>query len=135
MLLVDVSISEAKKLFDLNVWSHIAVTQALLPLLFESSKAMIVNQTSVGAITTLPFQAVYNASRAALAMLSDTLRLELQPFGIKVVDLKTGIVRTNILENLLELKQPALPKGSIYEPAKEVVEKPCSKRSLRVRVC
>ena len=123
MPVVDVSVPEAKRLFDLNVWSHIAVTQAFLPLLLKSSQGMIVNQTSVGAVTTIPFQAVYNASKAALAMLSDSLRLELQPFGITVVDLRTGVVKTNLIKNLKESKQPSLPQGSIYEPAKEAVEK------------
>ena len=91
MPVADVSIAKAKKLFDLNVWSQIAMTQAFLPLLLESKLGMIVNQTSILAVTTMPFQAVYNASKAALAMLSDTLRLELQPFGIKVIDLKTEL--------------------------------------------
>jgi 1-acylglycerone phosphate reductase len=122
MPVVDVSISDAKKIFDLNIWSHIAVTQAFLPLLLKS-KGMIVNQTSIGAVTTIPFQAVYSASKAAMAMLSDSLRLELQPFGITVVDLRTGVVRTNLIRNLKESQQPSLPKGSIYTPAKEVVEK------------
>ncbi|KAL8647290.1 MAG: hypothetical protein Q9210_005648 [Variospora velana] len=120
---VDASLSEAKALFDLNVWAHIAVTQAFMPLLLESSHAMIVNQTSVGAVTTLPFQAIYNSSKAALAMLSDSLRLELQPFGIVVVDLRTGVVKTNLIKNLNQAKHPSLPKGSIYQPAKETVEK------------
>lgn len=123
MPVVDVSISEAKTLFDLNVWAHIAMTQAFLPLLLKSSKGILVNQTSVGAVTTLPFQAVYNASKAALAMFSDSLRLELQPFGITVVDLRTGVIKTNLIKNMQESKQPSLPKNSIYEPAKEAVEK------------
>lgn len=123
MPMADVSIPEAKKLFDLNVWSHIAMTQAFLPLLLKSSKGMIVNQTSIGAVTTLPFQAIYNASKAALAMLSDSMRLELEPFGITVVDLRTGVVKTNLIKNLKETQQPSLPKGSIYEPARDAVEK------------
>ncbi|MCJ1371078.1 hypothetical protein MMC20_002293 [Loxospora ochrophaea] len=123
MPVVDVPIPEAKRLFDLNVWSHIAMTQAFLPLLLKSPKGMIVNQTSVGAVTTIPFQAVYNSSKAAMAMFSDSLRLELQPFGIKVVDLRTGVIRTNLIKNMKELNQPSLPKGSIYEPAREAVEK------------
>ena len=123
MPVVDVPIPEAKKLFDLNVWSHIAMIQAFLPLLLKSSNGMIVNQTSVGAVTTLPFQAIYNSSKAAMAMLSDSLRLELQPFGITVVDLRTGVVKTNLIKNLNESQQPSLPKGSIYEPAREAVEK------------
>ncbi|KAL8639008.1 MAG: hypothetical protein Q9226_008933 [Calogaya cf. arnoldii] len=123
MPVVDIPIAEAKKLFDINVWSHISVTQAFLPLLLRSSHGMIVNQTSVGAVITVPFQATYNASKAALAMLSDSLRLELAPFGIVVVDLRTGLVKTNIIKNMNQSKQPSLPQGSIYEPAREIVEK------------
>ncbi|KAI1105909.1 NAD(P)-binding protein [Jackrogersella minutella] len=123
MPVVDTNIAEAKKLYDLNVWAHIAVIQAFLPLLLKSKNAIIVNQTSVGASATIPFQAIYNSSKAALAMLSDSLRLELQPFGIKVIDLRTGVVRTNLIKNLQEKSNPTLPKGSIYEPAKDVVEK------------
>ncbi|KAF7552354.1 hypothetical protein G7Z17_g4391 [Cylindrodendrum hubeiense] len=122
MPVADISIPEAKKLYDLNVWSHIAVTQKLLPLLLQSSGGMIVNQTSVGAVTTLPFQAVYNSSKAALAMLSDSLRLELEPFGIKVIDLRTGVVQTNLIKNQ-QVTGPSLPEDSLYKPAKEFVEK------------
>jgi len=117
----DISISEAKKLFDLNVWSYLAVTQAFLPLLLQS-KGMIVNQTSVSSVTPVPFQSTYNASKAAIAMYSNTLRLELSPFGVTVVDLKTGSVKSNFFQSE-ELKQGSLPKGSIYESARATVEK------------
>jgi 1-acylglycerone phosphate reductase len=116
----DVFIPEAKKLFDLNVWSYIAMTQAFLPLLLKS-KGMIVNQTSVGSVAVLPFQSVYTASKAAIAMFSNSMRLELDAFGITVVDLKTGVVRSNLIKNQKEVNQPTLPEGSIYEPAREIV--------------
>ncbi|KAI9734420.1 MAG: hypothetical protein M1818_006808 [Claussenomyces sp. TS43310] len=64
MFLSDLSIPKAKKLFDLNVWSYLAVTQAFLPLLLES-KGMIVNHTSVASVVTVPFQSAYNASIVA----------------------------------------------------------------------
>ena len=114
MPIVDADLNEAKKLFDLNVWSHIAVTQAFIPLLLKSHCGMIVNQTSVGAVTTIPFGAIYNSSKAALAMLSNTLRLELQPFNIKVVDLRTGLVKTKLISNMKESKQPSLPAGRFH---------------------
>ena len=126
MPIADLSIPEAKKLFDLNVWGHVAMTQAFLPLLLKSPKAIIVNHTSVGAGIAIPFQAAYNASKAAMSMLTDTLRLELQPFGISVVELRTGGVKTDIVKNV-QARQPELPPGSIYTPAKERVEK-----SLRI---
>lgn len=125
----DVSIPDAKRIFDVNVWSHIAVTQAFLPLLLRSPHGgLIVNQTSISACITIPFQSVYNASKAAFAMFSDTLRLELQPFGIKVVDLRTGVVNSNLIDNVQQTqkeggKEDLLPEGSVYTPVKETVEK------------
>ena len=120
----DMSIPEAKKLFDLNVWSYLAMTQAFLPLLLKSSKGgMIVNQTSIASVTSVPFQGAYTASKSAMAMFSDAQRLELAVFGIAVVDLKTGVVKSNLIRNLTEAKPVSLPEGSIYSPAREVVEK------------
>ncbi|KAK9328183.1 hypothetical protein V1520DRAFT_346790 [Lipomyces starkeyi] len=117
----DLSIEESKKFFDLNVWSYLAVTQAFLPLLLKS-KGMIVNQTSVVSSTAVPFQSAYNASKAAMAMFSDSQRLELEPFRITVVDLRTGAVSSNLIKNQNEATPISLPKGSIYEPANEAVE-------------
>lgn len=57
-----------------------------------------------------------------MAMFSDSQRLELQPFGITVVDLRTGAVATNLIANQKVLTTIHLPRGSIYEPAKETVE-------------
>lgn len=118
----DLSIPKAKELFDLNVWSYIAMTQAFLPLLLKS-KGMIVNQTSTASVITIPFQSTYNASKAAMVMFSDTMRLELAPFGIQVVDLKTSGVQSNGFKNHQEAMHPALPKDSIYESARDTVEK------------
>lgn len=118
----DMSITEAKKAFDLNVWACLAVTQAFLPLLLES-KGMIVNHTSVGSLIAIPFQSAYNASKAAMAIFSDCQRLELAPFGVTVVEIKTGGAHSNFLENKhSEAKQAVLPVGTIYEPAREIVE-------------
>lgn len=124
MPIADINITDAKKLFDLNVWSYIEVTQACLPLLLKSSfGGLVVNQTSIASVVVLPFQGVYAASKAAMAMFSDTLRLELGVFGVTVVDLKTGMVRSNLIKNQKEAKLPTVPQNSIYYPAKEAVEK------------
>jgi 1-acylglycerone phosphate reductase len=123
MPVADLDITEAKKLFDLNVWSLLAVTQAFLPHLLKS-RGMIVNHTSSASVCTIPFGSTYNASKAAMAAYSDTQRLELAPFGIKVVDLKTGGVKSNFYDsmNTKEGYSSTLPKGSIYEPAGEIIE-------------
>jgi NAD(P)-dependent dehydrogenase (short-subunit alcohol dehydrogenase family) len=128
MPISDLSIPEAKKIFDLNVWSCISTIQAFLPLLMKAKDgAMVVNHTSVGSVAGLPFQAAYNASKAALAMFTDILRLELQAFNIKVVDLKTVGVKSNILANLTHTE---LPANSIYGAARDDAEKMLSGEKL-----
>lgn len=117
----DLDIKDARQLFETNVWAQLAVTQAFLPLLLKS-KGIIVNHTSVTSVATVPFQSAYNASKAAMAMFSDCQRLELQPFGIRVIDLKSGAVSSNLINNQKVLTPVSLPKGSMYEPAKEAVE-------------
>ncbi|KAF4827986.1 Short-chain dehydrogenase cctT [Colletotrichum tropicale] len=144
MPIADVSLDAAKEMFDVNVWSQVAVTQAFLPFLLKSAAApsrdghptqtMIVNHTSVGSVTAIPFQGIYNSSKAAFASLSDTMRLELAPFGIRVVELKTAGVKTNLISNnKFNTIGERLPEGSIYEPAREIVERAMSQDELRVR--
>jgi 1-acylglycerone phosphate reductase len=118
----DISIPRAKEIFDVMVWGNIAMTQAFLPHLIKSSRAVVVNHTSVGVHLAIPFQSVYNASKAAMSMFSDAMRLELEAFDIAVVNLKTGGVKTQIVSNV-QAKEPKLPEGSLYAPAKEEMEK------------
>lgn len=66
---------------------------------------------------------IYNMSKAATAMMTDTLRLELAPFSIKVIDLKTGAVKSRFFDNQPGGTQASLPAGSIYLPARAAVEK------------
>lgn len=123
----DVALPDARKLFDLNLWSYVSTIQAFMPLLLRASakdgSAMIVNQTSVASVTGVPFAGVYSASKAALALLTESLRHEMAPFGVKVVDLKTGTVKSRIQDNMEARTEVALPPNSIYNIARESVEK------------
>ncbi|RYP03427.1 hypothetical protein DL764_005157 [Monosporascus ibericus] len=121
MSVADTSIPQAKEVFDINVWGTLATTQAFLPLLLKS-KGTVVNNTSIGSTLTVPFGGAYGASKAAFAMFSETLRMEVAAFGVNVIELKTGVVGpTNLNKN--ERSAPVLPAHSIYAPAKDVVEK------------
>lgn len=119
----DISLPEAKSLFDLNVWSVITVTQAFLPLLIASSTtssttpsnppSLILNNTSISSIEPTPHNSVYHASKAAAAMFSTHMRLELQPFNVHVIDLKTGCVHSHFHANH-QAGNASLPEGSLY---------------------
>ena len=105
MPITDTSTAAARDLFDTNFFGALSVIQAFLPLLMtaansSSNPPMIVNNTSIVGVIPIPFQGVYNASKAALASLTDTLRLELQGFNINLVDLKTGAVASEFFNNI-----------------------------------
>ncbi|KIX04175.1 uncharacterized protein Z518_07729 [Rhinocladiella mackenziei CBS 650.93] len=120
---VEASIPQIQDLFDLNVCSIIRTTQHFLPLLRNAKDgALIANNTSVSSVFYLPWQAPYNASKAAAAAITENMRLELQPFGIKVVELKTGGVKSRFFENSASRIQPVLSESSIYAPAREKIE-------------
>ncbi|KAF7553417.1 hypothetical protein G7Z17_g3668 [Cylindrodendrum hubeiense] len=126
MPLLDLDMDKTRDLFDLNVFSLITMTRAYFPLLRKSTrKPMLVNNTSVVSISAgaVPFQGAYNASKAAAAGLTEAYRGELAPFGIKVVNMMTGIVRSHFFDNAPSV---TLPPNSVYNVAKEVIEKAMS---------
>ncbi|KAH7007173.1 IBR finger domain protein [Ilyonectria destructans] len=123
MPLMDVDIGKARELFEINVFPLLSMTQSFLPLLMKSTRGpMVINNTSIASLTVggLPFQGSYNASKAAAASLTETMRAELAPFGIKVINLMTGAVESNFFDNT---PSATLPSNSLYNLAKEPIEK------------
>lgn len=82
--ILDMEYGKASKLFDVNVFAPITVAKAFLPLLI-AGKGTIVNVGSYVDTLPVPWQGIYNASKAALRAITDNLRLELRPFSINVV--------------------------------------------------
>ncbi|MGC2197169.1 MAG: SDR family oxidoreductase [Terriglobales bacterium] len=95
-----VTADELRELFEVNVFGQIAVTQAFLPLL-RKARGRIVNISSVGAHIAIPFGALLNASKSAFGSFSDTLRMELHPFGIRVSTVEPGAIKTPAVDKTL----------------------------------
>ncbi|KAK4189460.1 hypothetical protein QBC35DRAFT_530850 [Podospora australis] len=106
--LLDASLPRAQALFDVNLFAR--VIQAFSPLLIKS-KGKVVNISSEGAVVYTPWIGVYSSSKAALNTLTDTLRLELQPLGVKVMGVMVGTVATKFHQNEAEV---TLPRESRY---------------------
>ncbi|KAI6878416.1 hypothetical protein KC360_g8479 [Hortaea werneckii] len=123
MPLLDCSIEGMRKNFDVNVFGLLAVTQALFPLLREAG-GVVVNQSSIAALsaTYQPFIGSYQASKSALSSLSNNMRVEFAPFGVKVVTLETGDVRTGFW-TFASANGATLPPVSLYHPIKDAAEK------------
>jgi NAD(P)-dependent dehydrogenase (short-subunit alcohol dehydrogenase family) len=88
-------IDEFRRQFEVNLFAHVAVTQALLEAL-RRAPGRIVNTGSVGARTPLPFTSPYAGSKAALWALGEALRFELRPWGIHVATVEPGAIATEI---------------------------------------
>jgi 1-acylglycerone phosphate reductase len=118
MPLADTTPEQFRNQFEVNVFPHFELTNLLLPLLIRS-KGVILNHTSQSAYGIKPPSGAYAAAKAALACLTDVQRIELQPFGIRVVELVTGMAASNITR----FENPSkLPEGSIYTPVKARLE-------------
>jgi NAD(P)-dependent dehydrogenase (short-subunit alcohol dehydrogenase family) len=103
--------AELRRQLDVNVVGQHAVTQALVPLL-RRGRGRIVNLGSIGDRVVAPVTGPYHVSKFALRALSDTLRLELSPWGIEVVLVEPGAVATPIWETSIaaaERLRQALP--------------------------
>ncbi|KAG0650330.1 Short-chain dehydrogenase cctT [Hyphodiscus hymeniophilus] len=114
---LDVSVDDARACFETNFFGVISITQSFIPLLI-ASKGLILNIGSVAGIMPYAFGSVYNASKAALHAYSRTLRLELEPFDVRVMVVVTGGVQSNIARG-----DRKLPEGSLYLPIKADFER------------
>jgi NAD(P)-dependent dehydrogenase (short-subunit alcohol dehydrogenase family) len=90
-------IAHWRQQFEVNLFGHIAIIQALLPALLNSS-GTVVNISSVGGKVALPTYGAYAGSKFALEAVSDALRREVSATGIKVVVIEPGAVKTEIAE-------------------------------------
>ncbi|MGC1735678.1 MAG: SDR family oxidoreductase [Mycobacterium sp.] len=88
---------EWRRQFEVNLFGHIAMTQALLPALLNNS-GTVVNISSVGGKFALPTYGAYAGSKFALEAVSDALRREVSDAGIKVVVIEPGAVKTEMAE-------------------------------------
>lgn len=110
----DVSIDEARRQFEVNLFGLARLTQLVTPVMRERHSGRIINISSIGAVIYEPFGAWYHATKFAVEGFSDSLRVELRPFGIDVV-----IVRpAGIVTEWNKISREALTetsRGGLYE--------------------
>lgn len=90
----DVPLDEARRQFEVNVFGAARLIQLVMPTMRAQESGTIINITSMGGKLYTPFGAWYHATKFALESFSDCLRLEAKPFGINVVVVEPGAIRT-----------------------------------------
>lgn len=89
------SLEDAKKQFDVNFFGTVNMTTAVLPYMRKKLRGRIINTSSVASVIPIPFQAYYSSCKAALDNWAKALRLELQPYNIRVTNILPGDIKTN----------------------------------------
>ncbi len=92
--LEEVPLEEARRQFEVNVFGLARLTQLVLPAMRAAKSGAIVNISSIGGKIYEPFGSWYHASKFAVEGLSDCLRLELEPFGIRVIVIEPGAIKS-----------------------------------------
>ncbi len=95
----DVSVDEAKAVFETNVWGVHRMLHAVLPAMRAQGSGVIVNVSSLAGLVARPFGGAYSASKHALEAISESLHHEVRPFGIRVAVVEPGQFETELLAN------------------------------------
>jgi NAD(P)-dependent dehydrogenase (short-subunit alcohol dehydrogenase family) len=113
--LEDISIEEIKAQFETNFFGAIRVTQQVLPVMRkQNSGGTIVNVSSVGGRIGIPVLSAYQSTKFALEGLSESMSYELEPFGIRVVIIEPGFIRTNIINSSTSAEKALDPKSPYF---------------------
>ncbi|KAI0411428.1 hypothetical protein F5X98DRAFT_357197 [Xylaria grammica] len=111
MPILDEDLDVVRRLFEINFIGPIALTQAFAPLLIKA-QGMAVYIASISGHLNIPYMGTYAASKASIEIVAETLRLELGPFGVGVLEVITGAVKSRGQTYFGDLK---LPDQSLYK--------------------
>ncbi|MEB3358078.1 MAG: SDR family oxidoreductase [Synechococcales bacterium] len=118
---LDVAPAELRSQFHTNVFAPLELVQAVAPAMREAGRGLIINIGSVSGVVTTPFAGVYCASKAALHALSDALRMELAPFGIRVMTVQPGAIRSSFGDKAQAKAAQVLRTDSWYQTLADAV--------------
>lgn len=114
--LEEIPMEEIKNNFETNFFGPIEVMKAALPQMREQKSGLIINITSIAGYMGLPYRSVYSASKGALELITEALRMEVKQFGVEITNVAPGDFATNIASG--RYHAPVL-KGSAYEKVYE----------------
>ncbi len=116
----ETDINDIKKIFEVNLFGMIALTQKVLPVMRRQRSGIIINISSIAGYTGLPFRGIYSATKSAVMRVSEALSSEVNQFNIKVIDIAPGDFKTNIAAG--RLYTPVNENSPYYADYKRVLK-------------
>ena len=117
-----ISIDEAKRQFDVNIFGLAYLTKKIIPFMREQKSGKIINMSSMGGKVYTPFGAWYHATKYALEGWSDCLRIELKSFGIDEILIEPGVIKTEFQDVMMD-STVERSIGTPYEKKLKALEK------------
>ena len=102
-----------------NSIAPVVLTQKVAPIMKAEGNGLVINIGSISGVVTTPFAGAYCASKAALNLFSDTFRMELKPFGIYVMTVQPGAIKSDIGNKAERMATELFPEDSWYSKIKE----------------
>jgi NADP-dependent 3-hydroxy acid dehydrogenase YdfG len=109
-----VPLDDIRRNYETNVFGLIGITQLVAPYLREQGEGRIVNVSSVAGRIARPLSSIYDSTKHAVEALSDGLRGELAPFGVRVIVIRPGFIQTEFVEKANEMSAGALARSKPY---------------------
>jgi len=119
--IIDVEIDRLRHQFETNVFAPLNLVKAVIGGMRARKKGKIVNLGSISGVLTTPFSGAYCASKSAIHALTDSMRMELKPFGIQVTMVQPGAIASSFGDSAGALVEKSLPKDSWYQQIKDQV--------------
>lgn len=116
--LLDGGVPAMQRQFETNVFAIVGVTRAMFPVL-RRARGLVVNIGSVSGVLVTPFAGAYCASKAAVHALSDALRMELAPFGVRVMEVQPGAIASSFAKNAGHEAEQLITEQSPWFPLRE----------------
>jgi len=116
----ELKMEHLRQQFETNFFGVVRITQRVLPEMRERRRGRIINMSSIAGKLSIPLFGAYSGSKFALEGMTDALRLELYPFGVYVVLIEPGYIRTGFQDVAVELSSPytggaaASPYAAVY---------------------
>ncbi len=121
--IAEISLNDLRRQYETNIIGPVALAQAVFPLMCKQQRGCIVNVSSVSGVLTSPFSGAYCSSKSAFNSISDAMRMEMAPFGVSVVTVQPGAIRSKFGDTAASSLAGIFRDDSPYKPLIGYMEK------------